>query len=92
MIQFFMLKLHLWGCVSPAGPKFESRIAQEVRVYKIWDLVFKIWVLVYKIVENKCKIMIYFSLSKSIFWEGGGRWHAPPVYNIFSQMCQVVLI
>ncbi len=66
MIQFFMLKLHLEGsegCMSPA-PKFELGIAQEVRVYKIWDLV-------YKIVQNKYKIMTFFSFSKSV-WGGSG--------------------
>ncbi len=50
MIQFFMLKLHLMGPMSPA-PKFELRIAQEGRVRNIWDLV-------YKIVQNEYKIMI----------------------------------
>ncbi len=39
--------------------KFKLPIAQEGRVYKIWDLV-------YKIVQNKYKIMIYFSFSKSV--------------------------
>ncbi len=42
MIQFFMLKVHLGGCMSPDTPKFELRIAEEGRVYKIWDLVYKI--------------------------------------------------
>ncbi len=42
MIQFFMLKLHLGGgCMSPT-PKFELRISEEGRVYKIWDLMYKI--------------------------------------------------
>ncbi len=45
--------------VISSFPKFELRIAQEIRAYKIWDLV-------YKIVQNKYKIMIYFSLSKSV--------------------------
>ncbi len=35
-------------------------------VYKIWDLV-------YKIVQNKYKIMIYFSFSKSV--RGAGDMH-----------------
>ncbi len=63
MIPFFMLKLHLGegaGCHQPL--KSELRIAQERRVYKIWDLV-------HKIVQNKYKIMKYFSFSKS-FWGG----------------------
>ncbi len=37
------------------------------RVYKIWNLV-------YKIVQNKYKIMIYFSLSKSVLG-GAGDMH-----------------
>ncbi len=58
MIQFFTLKLH-WGgdCMSPA-PKFELPIRQEGMVYKIWNSV-------YKIVQNKYKIMVYSSFSKS---------------------------
>ncbi len=44
--------------MSPA-PKFELPIAQEGMVYKIWDSE-------YKIVQNKYKIMIYFSFSKSV--------------------------
>ncbi len=43
-------------------PKFELPIAQEGMVYKIWDSL-------YKIVQNKYKIIIYFSFSKSI-WGG----------------------
>ncbi len=58
MIQFFMLKLHLGGCMSLA-PKFELLIAQEGMVHKIWDSV-------YKMVQNTYKIMIYFSFSKSV--------------------------
>ncbi len=50
--------------MSPAL-KFELRMAPEVRVYKIRDLV-------YKIVQNKYKIMIYFSFSKFVFGLGGG--------------------
>ncbi len=68
MIQFFMLKLHLGCCMSPA-PKFVLPVAQEGMVYKIWDSK-------YKIVQNKYKIMIYFSFSKSVLL-GGGRWHVP---------------
>ncbi len=40
-------------------PKIELPIAQEGMVYKIWDSV-------YKILQNKYKIMIYFSFSKSV--------------------------
>ncbi len=70
MIHFFMLKLHLRGCMSPPPlPKFELLIAQEGMMYKIWDSV-------YKIEQNKYKIMIYFSFSKSVL---GGRWHVPQI-------------
>ncbi len=37
-------------------------------------MAYKIWDSVYKIVQNKYKIMIYFSFLKSVL---GGRWHAP---------------
>ncbi len=47
-----------------SAPKFELPIAQEGMVYKIWALV-------YKIVQNKYKIMIYFSFSKCVLGEGG---------------------
>ncbi len=58
MIQFFMLKLEVGAaCLQPS--KFELRIAEEGKVYKMWDLV-------YKIVQNKYKIMIYFSFSNSV--------------------------
>ncbi len=87
MIQFFMLKLHLGGCMSPAL-KFELPIAQEGMVYKIWDSLYKIvqnkykivqnrYKIVqnkYKIVQNKYKIMIHFSFSKSVFG-GAGDMH-----------------
>ncbi len=49
-------------------PKFELRKAKEGRVYKIWHLV-------YRIVQNEFKIMIYFSLLKSVFRCGGGDMH-----------------
>ncbi len=39
------------ACLQPF--KFELQIAEEGRVYKIWDLV-------YKIVQNEYKIMIQF--------------------------------
>ncbi len=56
MIQFFMLKLHLWAaCHQP--PKFEFPIAQEGMVYKIWDSM-------YKIVQNEYKIMTQFFMLK----------------------------
>ncbi len=41
------------GAACPHPLKFELRIAQEGRVYKIWDLV-------YKIIQNEQKIMIQF--------------------------------
>ncbi len=37
-------------------------------------MVYKIWDSVYEIVQNKYKILIYFSFSKSVL---GSRWHAP---------------
>ncbi len=40
-------------------------------------MVYKIWDSVYKIVQNKYKIMIYFSFTKSVFGGGGVWWHAP---------------
>ncbi len=52
--------------MSPA-PKFELPIAQEGMVYKIWESV-------YKIVQNKYKIMIYFSFSKSVLGGGGDMY------------------
>ncbi len=53
MIQFLCWKL-IWeaACLQPS--KFELRTAQKGRVYKIWDVM-------HKIVQNKYKIMIYFS-------------------------------
>ncbi len=56
MIQFFMLKLHFRGCMSPVQ-KFGLPIAQEGMVYKIWALV-------YKIVQNEYKIMTQFFMLK----------------------------
>ncbi len=59
----------IWGGLHVTSlPKFELPIAQEGMVYKICDSV-------YKIGQNKYKIMIYFSFSKSVL--GGGRWHVP---------------
>ncbi len=75
MIQFFMLKLQLGGAACHQPPKFELPIAQEEMVYKIWDSV-------YKIVQNKYKIMIYFSFSKSVWGAGGGDMY------LFSGMTQ----
>ncbi len=46
-----MLKLQLGGLHFTSTPKFELRIAQEGKVYKIWNLM-------YKIVQNEYKIMI----------------------------------
>ncbi len=63
MIQFFYVETSLVGvgaaCQQPL--KFELRTAEDGVVYKIWALV-------YKIVQNKYRIMMYFSLSKSVFW------------------------
>ncbi len=61
MIQYFILKLHFGGLhfTSHHLPKFELPMAQGGMVYKISDSV-------YKIVQNKYKIMIYFSFSKSV--------------------------
>ncbi len=66
MTQFFMLRLHLGGLHVTSPPKFELPIAQEGVMYKIWDSM-------YKIVQNKYKIMVYFSFSKSVW--GGGDMH-----------------
>ncbi len=56
-----------WNCIGGAAchqpPKFELLIAQEGMVYKIWYSV-------YKIVQNKYKIIIYFSFSKSVLGRG----------------------
>ncbi len=49
--------------VTSPIPKFQLPIVQEGMVYKIWDSV-------YKIVQNKYKIMIYFSFLKSVLWVG----------------------
>ncbi len=83
MIQFFMLKLHVGGGTAARlqPSKFELRIAEEGRMYKIWDLV-------YKIVQNKYKIMIYFSLSKSVW---GGGWLGGDVHLIFESIFQIFL-
>ncbi len=55
-------------------PKFELPIAQEGMVYKIWDSV-------YKIVQNKYKIMMYFSFPKSVL---GGPVTCTSIVSIFS--------
>ncbi len=55
-----MLKLNRGWCTSlTPTPKFELRLSEVGRMYKIWNLV-------YKIVQNEYKIMIYFSFSKSV--------------------------
>ncbi len=59
-IQFFMFKLHLGEGglqVSNPSPKFELRIAEEGRMYKVGDLVCKI-------IQNEYKIMIQFLMLK----------------------------
>ncbi len=60
----FYVETAFGGAACHQPPKFELLIAQEGMVYKIWDLV-------YKIVQNKYRIMIHFSFSKSVL---GGRW------------------
>ncbi len=63
MIQFFILKLYSGGCISTTPhPKFELRIEQEGRAYKISNSV-------YKIVQNEYKIMIQF-LTLKLHLEG----------------------
>ncbi len=66
MIQFFIFKVHLRRLhVSDTPPplKFELQIAEQEKVYKNWDFG-------NKTVQNKYKIMMYFSLSKSVL----GGW------------------
>ncbi len=53
--------------MSPAPSKFQLPIAQEGMVYKICDSV-------YKIVQNKYKIMLYFSFSKSVLGVAGDMY------------------
>ncbi len=77
MIQFFMLKLHLGGCMSPA-PKFVLPITQEGMVYKIWDVV-------YKIVQNEYKIMIHFFMLKLHL---GGGLHVTNPSNLNCRYAQ----
>ncbi len=76
MSLFFYLETSFrgGGCMSPT-PKFKLRIAQEGKVYKIWDLV-------YKIVQNKYKIMIQFFILKLHL--GGCMSPAPQIWIVHS--------
>ncbi len=56
----FYVETAFVGAACHQPHKFELPIEQEGMVYKIWDSV-------YKIVQNKYKIMLYFSFSKSVF-------------------------